>query len=194
MRVALTFDDGPSQWTEPILDILRAHDARATFFLVGANIYGRESTVWRMLDEGHVLGNHSFNHPHMTTLSDVEAWDELERTTDLIENLTAETVTMWRAPHLETNATLNNIGTALGLTHIGATVDTHDWQATKNAIVGNLTRQLHDGAIVLLHDGMPPDGGSGSRTRDATVQGLSEALVGLCADFVPVPELQAVSA
>src|SRR5258708_15362928 len=65
--IALTFDDGPSEWTEPILDTLRDHGARATFFVVGGSIAGREETVRRAVREGHEIGNHTATHPDLTS-------------------------------------------------------------------------------------------------------------------------------
>jgi peptidoglycan/xylan/chitin deacetylase (PgdA/CDA1 family) len=69
-NVALTFDDGPSpKWTPQVLDILKANHVRATFFMIGQNARAYPSLVRRAVAEGHTIGNHSYSHPNLTTLS-----------------------------------------------------------------------------------------------------------------------------
>ncbi len=63
MKLALTFDDGPSQWTGEILDLLREHDARATFFLIGQRVRERPDDVRSILEAGHEVGSHTMTHP-----------------------------------------------------------------------------------------------------------------------------------
>jgi len=68
--VALTFDDGPSkQWTEGLLNGLKERNVKATFFLIGANVEGNEPLVERMVAEGHLIGNHTYSHVQLTTIS-----------------------------------------------------------------------------------------------------------------------------
>jgi len=90
--IALTFDDGPHiTHTPQVLDILKAHDVRATFFLKGKNIAGHEAIISRMAAEGHILGNHSFSHRNTFGFySTSRVMDELERTEGLVEKVTAE--------------------------------------------------------------------------------------------------------
>ena len=76
--IALTFDDGPSQWTPAILDLLAAAGARATFFVLGHAIEGREDQLRRIAAEGHELGNHGHSHRDMRELSDAEITYELQ--------------------------------------------------------------------------------------------------------------------
>ena len=78
--VALTFDDGPSQWTPPILDALGAGGAHGTFFVLGLSIEGREETLRRAVAEGHELGNHAYSHADPASLDDDALRAELERT------------------------------------------------------------------------------------------------------------------
>jgi peptidoglycan/xylan/chitin deacetylase (PgdA/CDA1 family) len=85
--LALTFDDGPSVWTEQILDLLESYDARATFFVLAAEIVGdsERATLRRILDAGSEIGNHTFSHPSLPTLDDGAIRDELERSGSLIQ-------------------------------------------------------------------------------------------------------------
>src|SRR5947208_606021 len=83
--VCLTFDDGPSPWTLPLLEQLERHGARATFFAIGEQIDETGATILRRLvDAGCEVGNHTFTHPRMTALADEEVLAELRRTTPLI--------------------------------------------------------------------------------------------------------------
>jgi peptidoglycan/xylan/chitin deacetylase (PgdA/CDA1 family) len=65
----LTFDDGPSGYTQPILDALARHGAKATFFMLGRQANGKQDLLWAMYDAGHGIANHTYNHPYLTSLS-----------------------------------------------------------------------------------------------------------------------------
>ena len=84
--ISLTFDDGPSVFTDGILDILRDYGIKGTFFVIGSNINtsSARATIKRIVAEGHVLGSHTWSHPDLTTLSDSEIVDEMEKTSDAI--------------------------------------------------------------------------------------------------------------
>jgi peptidoglycan/xylan/chitin deacetylase (PgdA/CDA1 family) len=92
--VALTFDDGPSPWTGPILDLLAAHEGHATFFTLGclADANGAEQTLHRILESGSEIGNHTFSHPSLPSLEDDSIRDELERAGSAIEEARATPV------------------------------------------------------------------------------------------------------
>jgi len=140
-KVALTFDDGPSQWTHPILDLLADHDARATFFAVGANIPGNAGVVERAHAEGHLLGNHTTNHPDLTQLTLAEAARELAETTLMLDAATGGTTVYWRAPYLRRPRVLSTPG----LIHIGCDVVPEDWMEPDADVICN--RVLASSAI-----------------------------------------------
>lgn len=173
----LTFDDGPSEWTPQILDLLAAHSTRATFFLIGANIAGREHTVRRIADEGHELGNHTFTHPRMTDLSDQDARRELERTQDAIYEAAGIDAALWRAPGMRVDERILALASAVGLTHVGVTVSPPDWRLMAVQIARSVSGDLTEDSIVGLHDGIPPGGGSGYADRVQTAAAL-EILLG----------------
>ena len=109
-RIALSFDDGPSQWTPAILDLLAAAGARATFFVLGDSIDGREDVLRRIAAEGHELGNHGHSHRDMRELSDAEIVDELRSTADRIEALGLARPGLVRPPYGEGAERLERLG------------------------------------------------------------------------------------
>lgn len=192
MRVALTWDDGPSEWTGPILDLLQKHGAKATFFILGVSVLDHEHLLGRMMNEGHEIGVHCYTHRH---LPDITSQLELEAEfTDCIE-LLPEPATLWRAPYGEQTPQANRFAEQLGLSHVRWTLDTGDWcQRDARQIHATITELLTDQDIVLLHDGIPPDGGSGTPTRNPTVKALKLLLESHPhVEFVTVTDLAAKS-
>src|SRR6202012_3447694 len=83
--LAMTFDDGPSaEYTPRLLDLLKARHLKATFFLIGQNVQAHPELVRRIIAEGHEVGNHTWDHPQLSKLSDERATDEIEKTQDAI--------------------------------------------------------------------------------------------------------------
>jgi peptidoglycan-N-acetylglucosamine deacetylase len=152
--IALTFDDGPSEWTEPILDLLAAHEAKATFFVVGSSIAGREAMLERARAEGHELGSHTFRHAHPAALDDDELREEIRRGATAV----GHPARLVRPPYGEDPDRFDRLAGELGL---GPTVlwsvDPSDWEATDGAvIVERVLAEVAPGAIVDLHDGRRP--------------------------------------
>ena len=148
--LALTFDDGPSDFTDRLLDCLEANNAKATFFLVGQEVEYFQEPVTRMEKLGCEIGNHSYDHPDLTSLSADDASSQLSRTDQLIENLTGHIATVVRPPYGSFNDTVADIA-ARPL--ILWSVDTLDWE-TQNAdsTVQNVLDNAADGQIILMHD------------------------------------------
>lgn len=97
--IYLTFDDGPHpQHTPALLDLLRAHDARASFFLIGREAEHHPQLVERIVAEGHQLGNHSYNHPVFNALSHAEQWAEIVRTERVLASFDGRTRHRFRPP------------------------------------------------------------------------------------------------
>jgi cellulose synthase/poly-beta-1,6-N-acetylglucosamine synthase-like glycosyltransferase/peptidoglycan/xylan/chitin deacetylase (PgdA/CDA1 family)/spore germination protein YaaH len=183
--IALTFDDGPDEkYTGPVLDVLRELKVPATFFVVGDQAMRAPELVKRAAAEGHLVGNHSFTHPHMNALTPREAEAELSATQRLIEGLTSRRTPLFRAPYTanidpDRPDDIADLRIALqaGYLFVGAYVDPNDWRKHSKAdeitkkVVSDVTNGV--GHIVLLHDG----GGD----RSATIQALKKF----------VPELRA---
>ncbi len=167
--LALTFDDGPDAQTTPkVLDILKKHNAKATFFLIGKLIAGKEGILKRMQAEGHQIANHTWNHPNLTKLSPAEVQAEIKETQSEIARVTGQEPSFFRPPYGAVNASVTE---AAGLPSIAWSVDSKDWQSRHpQAILDEIKSQAHPGAIVLLHDIHP----STVEALDGVLQHLTE--------------------
>jgi len=181
--IALTFDDGPSEWTEAILDTLARNAVKATFFVVGEAITEREAILVRTVAEGHEVGNHTFSHPR---LDEVSA-DEVERQVALgrrtIEEVIGLAPTQFRLPGFQHNADVLRVVGACGYRWaIQASVFPADFRMTSHSdIADEVMNGVQRGSIVGLHDGKPPSeppfAAGGSRDdREPTVAAV-EAIV-----------------
>ena len=154
--VALTFDDGPDPaHTRAVLDVLDAHQAKATFFVIGHKAEKHPELVREIVARGHTVGVHGFAHDRLFALrGSKRVRDDLERAIRVLENITEQTPTLFRPPIGHTNPTIARIADQLDLTMIGWSVRARDGLArTKPAdVVTRIARGLEDGAIVLLHD------------------------------------------
>ena len=150
-KIALTFDDGPSDYTARLLDCLEANNAKATFFLVGNMIDYYSEDVTRMEALGCELGNHSYDHTDLSTLSAEEVSNEIGQTDQLLNNLVGHGATVVRPPYGNVNDTVTSV---IATPMILWTVDPEDWDEGEdvdrlvNAVLDNIT----DGSIVLMHD------------------------------------------
>ncbi len=152
--VALTFDDGPhGTYTSELLDGLKQRGVVASFFVLGEHIEGNEELILRMKEEGHLIGNHTFSHVKLDTLSDSAACDEVRRTCEAIEAVTGEKVEYIRPPYGDYSEELECM---INLNKVLWTVDPQDWNTTDtNAIVRHVVNNVKDGDIILLHDIYP---------------------------------------
>lgn len=150
--VALTFDDGPSKYTNKILDILKKYNASGTFFLIGNKIDFYKDTLRRMLNEGSEIGNHSYDHKRLTRLSENEFKEELVKTNEGIKNITGFTPTLFRPTYGGYNNTLKSY---TDMTFVLWDVDSRDWQVkNKDKILRNVLPNVKSGSIVLFHDSL----------------------------------------
>ncbi|SDN56711.1 Peptidoglycan/xylan/chitin deacetylase, PgdA/CDA1 family [Klenkia soli] len=152
--IALTFDDGPGPYTARLLDELAAAGVHATFFVVGHNVAARPQLVARAAAEGHEIGNHSWDHPQLTTLSAAQVDTELDRTSDAVAAATGGAPpTIVRPPYGDYDDAVLGELAARGESAVTWDVDTLDWQnrdagiTTTRALAGAVP-----GSIVLMHD------------------------------------------
>lgn len=150
-KVALTFDDGPNSiYTSRLLDGLLERDVKATFFLIGKNIPGNEELVSRMVDEGHLIGNHTYSHVRITNLCEKDACEEILKTSELVEDITGNPIEYVRPPFGEWN---QSIECGITLFPVLWTVDTRDWTTGNvSEIVRKGTENIEDGDVILMHD------------------------------------------
>jgi peptidoglycan/xylan/chitin deacetylase (PgdA/CDA1 family) len=147
-RVALTFDDGPSDYTPGVLRALRRHGAHATFFVVGDRILGNEAVLQRMISDGHEIGNHSM--VHMPSPSSADLADSQR----LIEDVSGFRPCHFRPPGGQVDDALIERARDLGMATVTWSVDTGDWaNQDPDAILAGVLDVVEPGSIVLLHDG-----------------------------------------
>lgn len=150
-KIAITFDDGPhAGTTEKLLDGLKQRHVKASFFLIGSEIEGEESVVKRMKEEGHLIGNHTWTHVQLTTLSDDAASEELRETNKEIASVTGDEPQFMRPPFGTISKKVEN---KMKMIPILWSVDSLDWTTSNSdEIVNRVVTQVEDGDIILLHD------------------------------------------
>ena len=174
--IYLTFDDGPNPtWTPEILALLEESGAQASFFVIGENVRRWPWLVEREAQDGDTVGDHTWSHPNLTKLSASAVYIELGRDKNWITRLTGTAPTLWRPPYEAFNASIIAIASGLGMKMQLWSVDTGDWQLPgTEVIVIRVMAALHNGMVVLLHDG-------GGDTRSETVAAVA----------ILIPELEA---
>ena len=171
--VALTFDDGPGEQTPAILDILRDHGVRATFFLCGSNVERFPALARRIADEGHGIGNHTYSHPRLLGRSPGRIALEIDRAQRVIFHRTGCQPSLFRPPYGLRWFGLFPILARNGMTAVMWSVNSLDWRLTARQIVERVLGQTRPGSIIVLHDGVPP---RARGDRSATVEALPEIL------------------
>lgn len=157
--IYLTFDCGYENGnTEPILDALKKHDVQATFFVVGHFLETAPEMVKRMVEEGHAVGNHTYHHPDMPTISDQEAFrKELDDVAALFAEITGtELSSYYRPPQGKCNVENLRMAQEMGYHTIFWSLAYVDWdqdnQPGHEEAFSKLTGRVHPGAVVLLHN------------------------------------------
>lgn len=155
----LTFDCGYENGnTEPILDALKKHDAKGTFFVVGHFLETAPEMVTRMVEEGHAVGNHTYHHLDMPTISDLETFQkEMDDVANLFQEITGEELSpYYRPPQGKCNVSNLKMAQELGYSTIFWSLAHVDWnqdsQPSHEEALDKLTSRVHPGAIVLLHN------------------------------------------
>lgn len=148
--VAITFDDGPSIYTKNILETLKKHNVNATFFVLGNKVETYQDLLKRSLNDGNVIGNHSYNHKWLIKLNKEEIKEQVNKTNEEIQKYTGYIPTLLRPTYGSVNQTLKNIP---NMDIVLWTVDTMDWKyKSVSKIVSRATSCLKDGDIILMHD------------------------------------------
>jgi peptidoglycan/xylan/chitin deacetylase (PgdA/CDA1 family) len=164
--VGLTFDDGPAEDTEPLLEVLQQFDIRAAFFMLGRQVERYPHIARQIVDAGHEVGNHSYSHPVYLYCSTSRIRKELERTQAVIKDITGVDPVWSRPPCGVRSLGYFTAAAELGLSTVQWSVAGYDWKPrTPPAIAAAVARGMAPGAIVLLHDG----DSAGQRDRRQTV-------------------------
>jgi peptidoglycan/xylan/chitin deacetylase (PgdA/CDA1 family) len=186
--VALTFDDGPHpRWTPRVLELLAAHDVKATFFVVGRKVEQYPALVRAIADAGHSVGLHSYAHDRWFALRGsrrVKA--DLERGITALERATGRRPLLFRPPIGHTNPIIARAADDLDLTVVGWTIGARDGIASARSsdVVARVRRDLRDGVIVLLHDS--PERGDREPAAIAALPSILDAIASQGLDTVPL--------
>jgi peptidoglycan/xylan/chitin deacetylase (PgdA/CDA1 family) len=153
--VALTFDDGPSEYTPGFLDVLREKHVAGTFFEVGQEMPGREATMRRIMREGDEIGNHTMHH------AEYPGYSEIAPDSALVERYTHFEPCLFRPPGGGADSSVISTAGGLGMQTITWDVDPTDWATPGSAAVyGRVVGAARPGSIILMHDGGGPRGGT----------------------------------
>lgn len=150
-EVALTFDDGPSpKYTPLLLDGLKERNVRATFFLLGKNVKENQELVQRMQAEGHLLGNHTYNHVQLNKIPETTARQEILKTNNEIYEATGKYPEYMRPPY---GVWKKNMELCVEMLPVFWDIDTLDWKSQNvDAILKAAGEEPEDGSIILMHD------------------------------------------
>ncbi len=159
-QLALTFDDGPNPvWTPRLLDVLANYGVRATFFLVGSHAVAEPALVRRIVAAGHLIGNHSWSHPNLALSGGRRIQQELIRTSQALEQITAKPVRFFRPPFGARRPIVLRIARRLGMTPVLWNAMTSDWNnPSADSITSHLIHSIDhversgSAANVVLHD------------------------------------------
>ena len=149
-KIALTFDDGPSRYTEKLLDGLKERGVKASFFMIGESAERHQDLVRRVREEGHLIGNHTYHHVDITKLPDEKAREELREMDQVIYEILGEHVEYMRPPF---GVWQEKLEQEIDVLPVMWTIDPLDW-TTKNVeeIVNKVVTQAGENDIILLHD------------------------------------------
>lgn len=153
-KMAISFDAcwGAAE-TPEILKILRDHDLKTTFFLTGFWVDKYPEMVQKIAEEGHEIGNHTYSHPHLNTLSEEQIREELRKLNEMIFELTGKKPYLFRPPFGEYNNKVIATAKRCGYQTIQWSIDSLDWQELgKETMIKRVTENLHPGAIALFHN------------------------------------------
>ncbi|MCV7058468.1 polysaccharide deacetylase family protein [Mycolicibacterium gilvum] len=152
--VALTFDDGPGPHTDRLLDVLRAHGAKATFFVIGEKVAADPAATRRITDAGMQVGNHTWQHLDMTTLAPPDVAAQFARATEAIDSATGQRTPLARTGFGAIDDSVLAEAGRQGLTAVNWDVNPRDWHhdADPDGIRDAVLTQVRPGAVVLLHD------------------------------------------
>jgi len=151
--IALTFDDGPSEGTLAILEILARHRAPATFFQCGVNVERLPAVARAVREGGHEIGNHTQTHPYFFLRSPRAIHEDMRRAQQIIEMHTGTAPKWFRVPYGVRWFGLRDAQRSLGLRGVMWTVIGYDWNLAAEAVVKRCAVRVSNGAILCLHDG-----------------------------------------
>lgn len=167
-EIAITFDDGPhSIYTPKVLEVLKAFNASATFFVIGKNTQGNEAVLKNIHEQGHLIGNHSYSHSFFIDFKSTNGFvDEINQTAQKIKNITEQSPLLFRPPYGVTTPHIAKAVKRLNLSVIGWNIRSFDTtNDSEQVITERVKNQIKPGSIILFHD-----------TSDKTISVLKQTL------------------
>jgi peptidoglycan/xylan/chitin deacetylase (PgdA/CDA1 family) len=192
-RVALTFDDGPSESTPAILDLLAEHKAQGTFFLVGKNVERLPAIARRYGQEGHEIGNHTWSHPNFYYRAPWQVRREIARCSQVIEDRLGARPRLFRPPFGVRWFGMFPALRRLAMRSVLWTVDGRDWKFPAAEIARRVLENPQDGDVILLHDGFRTHPGDHRRETAKALRTILESLRGRGVRCVTVSDLFGLS-
>jgi len=190
-KMALTYDDGPNDpYTLRLLEVLEKHNVRATFFMLGRYVVQRPEIAREVAKAGHVIGNHTFDHPLLIFKSAAEIKSRLMSCKRALDDAVGEHSNLFRPPFGGRRPAVLRIARAMGFQPVMWNVTGYDWSAPPvEHIERKVARQLRGGDVILLHDGGHLELGA---DRSRTVIATDRIIMRYKAEgyeFVTIPEM-----
>lgn len=191
-QIALTFDDGPNDpHTQHLLDVLEKHNVHATFFMIGRYIRQRPEIARDVAKAGHVIGNHTFTHPLLSLQTLARVREEITECRKALNDAVGEHSNLFRPPWGGRRPGIFGIVRQLGLEPVMWNVTGFDWNAPSSEYIEQkVTRKVHGGNVILLHDGGHAAFGA---DRSKTVQAVDRLIKRYKSEgyeFVTIPQMR----
>jgi len=190
-KLALTYDDGPNDPdTLRLLEILAKHEVKATFFVLGRFVEQKPQIVRALAKAGHVVGNHSWDHPRLIFASGAELRSQVQRTQAVVFDACGATPTLFRPPYGGRRPGTLQAVRKLGLEPVMWNVTCYDWKATAaDKVLAHAQRQIRGGDVILMHDGDQVRMGADRRHTIEATDLLIAHYKAEGYEFVTVPEM-----
>ena len=154
--VAITFDDGPSQYLDAFLDLFEHYNVRATFCVIGNLVHTQPDALRRAVELGNDVIGHSWDHRNLAKLTDDDVRQQIQSTSDAIEAITGVRTPLFRPPYGEVSDTMRRISYELGFAMVNWNVDPEDWRLMDaDEIFNAVIESAHNGAIIMSHEIFP---------------------------------------
>lgn len=189
--VALTYDDGPNDpCTLRLLEVLDRYSVKATFFVLGQFVRQKPEIVRALAAAGHVIGNHSWDHPRLIFASEAELRHQVEQTQSAIVDACGVTPTLFRPPYGGRRPGTLQTVRALGLEPVMWNVTCYDWKPTSaDKVVAHAQRQIRGGDVILMHDGDQQAMGADRRHSVEATDRILAHYKAQGLQFVTIPEM-----
>lgn len=153
-KIALTFDDGPdAEYTPMLLDGLAERGVKVTFFVIGRQAQENPELMQRIVDEGHLIGNHTYSHVDIRNMTETAAKEEIKKANNVIAQFTGEEPSFMRPPF---GSGSNKLEKELEMIQVLWTIDTMDWSCKNEAkICSTVYKEVEENSIILMHDEYP---------------------------------------